>query len=312
MPPVPDHPAVSVLIPSWNGGRYFPECLESALGQTLRDIEIIVADNASTDGSAAVADEFARRDGRVRVLHLDGNLGAGRARNAAMAMARGEYLAFLDSDDRYPAPHVLEMMLARARREGADICGGSLLKIDAASRVIDIRIPDQYFLAEGWVDYRDYQYEGGFYRFLYRRSFLRARGLSFPPYRRFQDALFCVRAMLAAGRFYAMPAFTYAYRKNHKVEVWTREKVRDHMLGLRGMIGLSREEGLDRLHYHMAKNLSDTVRYRMPWPAKYLFLSQVARAIAALDWDVVRRQNASNRVRVTPGKIWRGFFTSLR
>ena len=62
-------PAVSVIIPVWNSGKYFRECLDSVVGQTLRNIEILIVDDASTDGSGAVADEYAARDNRITVLH---------------------------------------------------------------------------------------------------------------------------------------------------------------------------------------------------------------------------------------------------
>lgn len=234
---------VSVIIPVWNSGRYFAQCLDSVLGQTLAGIEVIVVDNASTDGSGALADERAAADDRVRVVHLPENRGAGRARNVALSLACGEYVAFMDSDDLYPSAGVLERLLAVARREGADMCGGSLYKIDADSAIMDARIPGQFFEAEGWLDFAAYQYEGGFYRFLYRRAFLEEKNLLFPPFRRFQDSLFFVRAMLAAGRFYALPDFTYAYRKNHKRIPWTRDRIRDHLQGLRAMLRLSRDQG---------------------------------------------------------------------
>ena len=63
-----EHPAVSVIIPVWNSGKYFRECLDSVLSQSLRNIEVLIVDDASTDGSGAVAEEYASRDARITVI----------------------------------------------------------------------------------------------------------------------------------------------------------------------------------------------------------------------------------------------------
>ena len=99
-------PAISVVIPVWNSGRYFRECLDNVLGQTLRNIEVLIVDDGSSDGSSAVADEYAARDARVTVIHQEESTGAGPARNAAMNIARGEYIAFMDSSCKIGRAHV--------------------------------------------------------------------------------------------------------------------------------------------------------------------------------------------------------------
>lgn len=64
-------PVISVVIPVWNSGRYFRECLDNVLGQTLRNIEVLIVDDGSSDGSSAVADEYATRDARITVIHQE-------------------------------------------------------------------------------------------------------------------------------------------------------------------------------------------------------------------------------------------------
>lgn len=75
------HIAVSVIIPLWNGERYLGECLHSVLSQTLQNIEVIIIDDASMDGSMVLADSYAARDARIKVLHLHEKQGASVARN---------------------------------------------------------------------------------------------------------------------------------------------------------------------------------------------------------------------------------------
>ncbi len=92
-------PRLSLVIPAYKVQGYVGECLESVLRQDFADFEVICVDDCSPDGSGDVLDRFAARDPRVRVLHLEENVGLGRARNVGMAHATGDYLLFLDSDD---------------------------------------------------------------------------------------------------------------------------------------------------------------------------------------------------------------------
>lgn len=110
-------PEVSVIIPAYNAEKYLAECLESVGSQTERNLEIIVVDDGSTDGTAAIVAGFAEADPRLRLIRQP-NGGPGPARNTAIAAARGRYLAFVDADDLL-LPHALEHMLAAARRHDA-------------------------------------------------------------------------------------------------------------------------------------------------------------------------------------------------
>ncbi|MEU6124082.1 bifunctional glycosyltransferase family 2 protein/CDP-glycerol:glycerophosphate glycerophosphotransferase [Streptomyces sp. NPDC047123] len=92
-------PRFSVIVPVYQVQAYLHECLESVLEQSFTDLELIVVDDCSPDASGEIIDEFAARDARVRAVHLVENVGLGRARNAGMEHATGDYLIFLDSDD---------------------------------------------------------------------------------------------------------------------------------------------------------------------------------------------------------------------
>lgn len=92
-------PRLTLIVPAYKVQGYVRDCLESILQQDYADFEVIGVDDCSPDSSGAIMDEFAARDSRVRVLHLPENTGLGRARNAGMAEATGDYLLFLDSDD---------------------------------------------------------------------------------------------------------------------------------------------------------------------------------------------------------------------
>ena len=109
---------VSVIIPVYNVAPYLRQKLDSVLGQTLRDIEVICVDDGSDDGCAKILEEYAQKDPRVCVLSQE-NAGAGAARNLGLAHASGEFLSFLDSDDFFE-PTMLEKMVALAQEDNDD------------------------------------------------------------------------------------------------------------------------------------------------------------------------------------------------
>ena len=112
-------PVISVILPVYNVEPYLRESLDSDLAQTFSDWEVICIDDGSTDGCGVILEEYARRDGRIRVLRQP-NAGQSSARNAGLNAAVGDYVAFLDADDRF-APDFCESLLNEARDTDADM-----------------------------------------------------------------------------------------------------------------------------------------------------------------------------------------------
>ena len=112
-------PLISVIIPVYNVAPYLREAVDSAINQTYRNLEIIMVDDGSTDGSGDICDEYASRDPRITVIHQK-NCGSSSARNAGLDRATGEYIAFLDSDDAYDLSFI-RTMIDVAFRENSDI-----------------------------------------------------------------------------------------------------------------------------------------------------------------------------------------------
>ena len=100
-------PKISILVAVYNSAAYLPQCLDSLLGQTLHDIEVLCVDDASTDNSLAILRDYAERDTRVKVFALKENKGQAHARNIGLSHATGEYIGFVDSDD-WLGPNALE------------------------------------------------------------------------------------------------------------------------------------------------------------------------------------------------------------
>ena len=109
----------SIVIPVYNTAPYLKECIDSVLNQTQKEIEVIAVDDGSTDNSLEILHELQKKHPQLTVIHQE-NLGVGGARNTGMALAVGEYIYFLDSDD-YIAENALEICYACASENNLDV-----------------------------------------------------------------------------------------------------------------------------------------------------------------------------------------------
>src|SRR5665647_1387418 len=92
-------PVISIIVPVYNVELYIRECLDSILTQTFKDFEVILVNDGSTDQSGDICNEYAKNDKRIKVAHKD-NGGVSSARNVGIKLAQGDYIGFVDSDDR--------------------------------------------------------------------------------------------------------------------------------------------------------------------------------------------------------------------
>lgn len=111
---------ITVIIPVYNVEGYIRQCIDSVLGQTYTELEVILVDDGSTDCSGIICDEYACKDARIKVIHKE-NGGLSSARNVALDIATGEYIAFVDSDD-YLALDTFEKCYAKLLQTDADVC----------------------------------------------------------------------------------------------------------------------------------------------------------------------------------------------
>jgi len=128
-------PAVSVVTPAYRAAAIIGPTIESALAQTRPDLEVLVVDDCSPDGTVAVVEAYARTDPRVRCLRHAANRGPGAARTTALEAARGRYVAFLDSDDLW-LPQKLERQIAFMTGCRAALSYTQYRRIDAAGTIV--------------------------------------------------------------------------------------------------------------------------------------------------------------------------------
>lgn len=148
-------PLISIIVPVYNTLEYLPRCVETLLAQTYTNIEILLVDDGSTDGTGALCDQLARRDERIRVLHKQ-NGGSSSARNVGIANATGDYMGFVDSDD-YVESNMYELLYHAMEKYGVKVAQVGRDELDEKGNLLpnfccpperEVCIPEEDFLKE--------------------------------------------------------------------------------------------------------------------------------------------------------------------
>ena len=282
-------PKVSVIIPVYNVENYLRQCLDSVINQTLKDIEIILVDDGSTDSSLSICNEYAQKDNRITVLTQQ-NKGAGAARNMGIESSHSEFVIFLDSDDYYPELDILETLYNKAKENNVLICGGSfsdLYKDQITSSYKDT-FTGYTFKENKVVKYTDYQFDYGYHRFIYNLNFLKENNICFPDYKRFQDPPFFVQAMYTAKEFYALAQITYLLRGGHKTINWTNDKKRGLINGIKDNLEFAQKHNLEKLYYLTCERLN---QHAYAFGLVDVFNIRLQRIIKSLDWKIIKKYN---------------------
>lgn len=214
---------VSVIIPAYNAERYLDTAIDTALLQEGVQVEVLVIDDCSTDGTAELARRRSLLDDRVRVLHTPKNSGPAAARNRGLDAAVGEWIALLDADDRFQ-PGRLRRMLDFARQHDADIVSDNLLLcLETEGGVGTPMIPParlHYPQGMSAADFilgnigtrRHPRVSYGFMQPVIRRGFLVAANLRYGENNRFgEDFLLYVACLMQGARWWVMPEAMYLY-----------------------------------------------------------------------------------------------------
>jgi len=198
---------VSVIIPVYNTAAYLSECLDSVINQSIGDMEIIVVNDGSTDGSLAMIQRYAGRDRRIRLLNK-ANQGASAARNDAIIMASSDYIMFLDSDDFYK-PDLVKTVYDRISRDACDILifNGRAFEEEDAKRIwhgkpyFHLDETDKNHVAPGlyWLEKTGGRIQQPGMK-IYRREFIMGNGLKFGDAQIGEDYYFFYMCMIKARR----------------------------------------------------------------------------------------------------------------
>jgi glycosyltransferase involved in cell wall biosynthesis len=201
-------PAISVIVPVFNTGSYLRPCLDSIVGQSLRDIEVICVNDGSTDGSLEILQEYSERDNRLRIINFRENQGVSAARNAGIDAAEGAYIGFVDGDDTVDRDF-FRRLLSAAEESGADIVKGVHLNHDpVGNRRYQLEVFD---LNDKIRDNKAWFYFS-FYSAIYKKEMINAYGIRFPEsLAHFEDPVFSVAAALYCDKVEIVDNAYYYY-----------------------------------------------------------------------------------------------------
>jgi CDP-glycerol glycerophosphotransferase len=210
-----EDPDVTVVVICFNDRANLPRAVRSVTAQTLRNLEIVVVDDASTDGSAEVADELAREDPRVTVVRLPENSGGcSRPRNTGMDRARGRYLMFLDSDDYFDR-HACKNMLLAAERTGAEVVGAGVIRENLTKDKLSPWAKDIYdrrAVYAGIAENPMLFFDPLSTNKIYRSDFLGRHGIRFPEGIHYEDSYFSTMVYCLAERIAVVPNVIYHWQ----------------------------------------------------------------------------------------------------
>ena len=210
-------PEVSVIVPVYNAADALQRCIDSILNQEFKDLELLLIDDGSKDGSPIICDKAAKKDERVRVIHKP-NSGVSSTRNQGIDLARGEFIQFLDADDWIPQDST-KMLVRCAREKNADLVVGEFYRVvgDKLSRKGSIET-DEVLTKQEYADFMkvspaDYYY-GVIWNKLYRRDIMNQYNVRMNPEVSFcEDFIFNLEYVLHCERIAALQVPVYYYVK---------------------------------------------------------------------------------------------------
>lgn len=215
-------PLVSVIVPVYNAEKYLTACLDSICNQTLHQIEIIVVDDGSTDNSGCIADEYAVKDNRIKVVHQrNGNPGA--TRNVGLKLAKAEYIGFIDADD-WIEPDMYRTMFDSVTMYNPDlvVCGMCVDYIQDKRHFFN-QIGKEYIendqcrLLDLYFNLTNRNLFAFSMNKLYRSSLIRDYRLSFPEVLPYEDLMFNLNYYMHIGSVTLLPDLFYHYMRREEM-----------------------------------------------------------------------------------------------
>lgn len=226
-------PKISIIVPVYNAETYIGQSLDSLLSQSYDNLELIVVDDASTDGSLSVISRYAQADPRIMVISKRHNEGVSLARNAALEQATGDYVLFVDGDD-WIEPNTCLVAVEAAEQHSADVVMWSYIReIGTESRPKQIFTEDRVFDADGVREQLYRRMVGAYGEFLsqpenadalctvwgklYRREIFEKNSICFFDIRKigtYEDGLFNLEAFRYVRKAVFLNQHLYHYRRN--------------------------------------------------------------------------------------------------
>jgi CDP-glycerol glycerophosphotransferase len=211
-------PRISVVVPFYNNEDLLGDCLKSIAAQSISDFEVLMVDDGSTDGSAAVAAAQAAADPRFKLVQVPHGGSPGYTRNQGIKRATGEYLSFVDADDTLP-PHALEHMMHTLEKSGSDFVTGGVLRtgpMGVTPSVMHAKAIKTRQIGTHISRNEDLFYDVSVWNKMYRKSFWDSRQLVFPEGVVWEDLQLITKAHVLAKAVDVIPEPIYYWRERGK------------------------------------------------------------------------------------------------
>lgn len=254
------NPIVSVIMPVYNSVSYLPKSIQCILEQSFTEWELILIDDGSVDGSSKICDEYVEMDARIQVIH-QANQGMCAARNTAIHLAKGKYIAFMDDDDSCKKD-LLEKSYRAAELYQADLVkfGREAIIIDKEERIyerqerkLDFVQYDKKEIQENFISLRKRGVFSPVWDGLYRRELLLKKNILFNENLRYgeEDTIFCMQFVSEAKKLVLIPGVYYIHyiRLSHSASAKITDKALEkYFVSLNEMKKVMNKLNIDYIH----------------------------------------------------------------
>lgn len=232
-------PIVSVIVPVYNCEKYLAQCLDSVINQTLKDIEIICVNDASTDNSFKILADYVKRDCRIKLINFENNKGVSAARNSALDIANGEYIYFLDSDDWIENDY-LDVMVKTINKTNSQIVMNRNMFSFANGELLPYNFQKgQYNISDNsYIDIEKDTHNVffGVCSKLYASNLIKEYNIKFPEGYVYEDNYFHYITFAYAEKIYFFNGSPYYYRETENSITSTHKSDSDKIINVLSLI----------------------------------------------------------------------------
>ncbi len=260
---------LSIIMPVYDASEFLEESLKSIFNQTFEDYEVVCVNDGSNDNSLSILKNIHKEHNNVKIINQE-NMGSGIARNNAMSEAEGEYLAFLDADDRFLDNDALMKMTDTAFRNDSNMVAANLKRIKPDGS-IEINYdychtPFAHFNREMIIKPEEYGIPFAFYKNIYKREFIEKNNINFPDLQRGQDPVFLAKVLTEVNEIYTVPIDLYGYNYSVSggvnIKVNTYSKKKDYIQHFIETFEILERDGFEDMLNNYKKEFIDYLNFR--------------------------------------------------
>lgn len=308
-------PKLSIVLPTYNVEKYIEDCILSIINQTLEEIEIIFVNDLGNDESINIIKKYMQYDKRIKIVNNKQNMGAGPSRNEGIKAASGNYICFMDPDDMYASPNILEKMYNIAINENVDAVCANIKVVDDSLRYYSFDKIYTWYSGynvenNGIYSYSDYNIwpSWGSTRFMFKTLIIKDNEIEYPPYRNYEDPLFFAKLMCVIDKYYGINEAMYLYRQVDKQRNLSYVGINDTLKSLSQILELYKENSL---YNHYASEYNNLLNFIKNDFSSYIFnkkdnykvvIENINKTLEKLDKEILTNYS-NNKIYLTYNDI---------